>query len=154
MSQIEHPLRKVGLTILQDWAMMLVDPPQEHVTDIFESEEDLFASIVEVNGVVTGCLSIIAPRTFLGVLTKNLLGSDEVPTKDEQEDAFREMGNVLAGNFITEAYGADCVFDLLAPHVEECGKQLAQEYQRSKLSCTFIADEQPVLFHFSLEGSS
>jgi hypothetical protein len=61
------------------------------------------------------------------------------------------MGNVLTGNFLTEAYGDDVIFDLLSPEVSPLSPaQLARLISR-KVVFAFSGDDQPLIISFELE---
>lgn len=149
----QNPLRITGVRVLEDWAMMLVDEVTQGETALFELSEPLYSVVVDVNGVVSGTLRIVAQKAFLATLTRNLLGDEDSHSDEESRDAFREMGNVTAGNFITEAYGSDCVFELLSPRVEEITETELEKLKLHSMACAFAGDEQPILFHFQLNGS-
>lgn len=151
MSDNENPLLKVSLKVLEDWAMMLVDPA-DGKTELFELDAPLFRSHIEMHGAFHGRISIIAQESFMRGLATNLLGANDPSSISDADftDAFREMGNVLAGNFLTEAYGADVAFDVLNPKVEQVSaeelKQLAQRPQTYFLK----ADEEPICVSFEI----
>lgn len=151
MANEEHPLHKVFLRVLEDWAMMLVEESSRD-THIFQSDQKLYMSHVHMTGVFEGTISIIAPEEFLRILTSNLLGGDEddPPTEEIIRDAFREMGNVLAGNFLTEAYGAEMTFDVLAPDVSVVPYEKLVELSKAPQAYFAIADDAPVCATFTV----
>lgn len=152
MNKPSHPLKTVGTRVLEEWGMMLVDecPPP---TLPFDSTAPIYKSWVTMHGVVDGTIEIVAQERFLTVLADNLLGSDsEVQhSLDECKDAFKEMGNVLAGNFLTEAYGDDTVFDLLYPHVAQISDEELRAFTSRKIVYGFVADEAPVAISFAIK---
>lgn len=148
MVEAINPFQKIGLLVLENWGMMLVDEAQSKETLIFSVDEQLYRSSVYIKGVMEGELSIVAPASFLTTLTKNVLGIDETPSEDDCRDAFREMANILGGNFITEAYGADCVFDILNPQVETLQPSGLSKFETSRLHYIFNADGTDVLMSF------
>ena len=146
-----HPLKEVAAKVLENWAMMLVDQTAE-TTDLFDNTKPLYRSWVNVHGPINGELSIIAQKDFMELLAQNLLGDPEESehSTDVQEDAFREMGNVLAGNFFTEAFGEDCVFDLVRPEVTKVDQAELQKVADKKVRFFFLADELPVAVTFDV----
>lgn len=150
MAADTSPLHIVSERVLGDWAMMLVDPAD--FGTLGSSDEALHAVSVAVNGVVHGELSIVAPEPFLQTLAQNLLGADEPPPLGDCLDAFREMGNVLAGNFITEAYGADCVFEIIQPVLSDDPSASLEGIASCPMHCLFLGDDNPVAIGFRLTG--
>ncbi len=154
MNNNTHPLKKVSQRILEDWAMMLVDDA-ETAEGLFDKSSPVFMSWIKIHGVVEGALTIVAQEDFIKTLAHNLLGrSEEEPLTDaECKDAFKEMGNVLAGNFLTEAYGEDIVFDLIHPNVREITEDELEKFSSRKILFGFMADDQPVAMSFSIKGN-
>lgn len=145
------PLRIVGTKVLEDWAMMIVDEISPLEAE-YNKNEPLFMAWVDVHGVIDGALSMVAQRSFLNVLTHNVLGvdeSEELPEKD-LHDAFCEMSNIIAGNFFTEAYGKDVVFEIIKPHISVVDFSVLDEIRSRKVKHFFIADGQPVAMTFKI----
>lgn len=147
----EHPLRTVSLRVLEDWAMMLVDPA-DATTAIFQIDEPIYMSRVKMHGVFTGTIAIVAQKEFLQSLASNLLGNGGNADRSDEElqDAFREMGNVLAGNFLTAAYGDDVVFDVLNPTVTEIAGAQLEGVTKSPQAYFFQCDDSPVCITFDV----
>ena len=148
---VEHPLKKVGLRILEDWAMMIVDEVSETECG-FNPDEKLYMAWINIHGHISGALSIITQTKFIQSLASNLLGVEpsDAPSRDECEDALREMGNVLAGNYFTEAYGEDVVFDLINPNVTEVPFEELAKVASRRVKYYFQADDAPVVITFSI----
>lgn len=147
-----HPLKIVSLKVLEDWAMTLVDQLEPSGVE-FDTEKPLYMSWVDIHGVMNGAVSVVAQKPFLQVLATNLLGCDEdTPCTDgDCTDAFKEMVNVLTGNFLTEAYGDDVVFDLLHPNVTEVTFADLGKFLGRKVVFAFNADGMPVAVTFSIQ---
>jgi len=146
----EHPLKKTALKVLEDWGMMLVDEVSKSEAQ-FDQSLPLYMSWVEMKGAFEGAVSIISQEQFLKTLAGNLLGASEESLSDEDaKDAFREMGNVLAGNFLTEAYGTDLSFDVTPPQVNEIPFSELATLGSRPVSFYFVADELPVAISFSI----
>jgi len=138
--------------VLEDWARMLVDAVDEDGVD-FGSDGPLLKSWVSARGPIDGILSIIASPAFVKQLARNLLGNSEEqdPSEEECHDAFREMGNVLAGNFFTEAYGESVVFEIITPTVEQVAIGELNEIGEQQVKFYFIADDLPLVVSYRLE---
>lgn len=150
MTNEQHPLKDTALKVLEDWGMMLVDQVEPSTT-LFELDNPLYMSWINLHGVVSGALSIVAQEGFMKTLANNLLGIEGEISQDEYRDAFKEMSNVLAGNFITAAYGEDTVFDLINPNVEIIDSKELEKFISRKIVFSFLADEHPVAVTFSLK---
>lgn len=153
MNNIEHPLKRVSLKVLEDWGMMLVDEVPDLTPAAFNPNEPVYMSWIELHGSVSGAVSIVAQKDFMCNLAGNLLGAlDADDLSDEDwKDSFKEMGNVLAGNFITEAYGKDVVFDLLNPSVSEIPFTDLDRFTQRSVVFGFMADDKPVAMTFSIK---
>jgi CheY-specific phosphatase CheX len=149
-----HPLRLTAERILADWGHMLVDSVQPS-PELFTPAEPIFLAWADLKGVIDGSVSILAQDSFLTALTTNLLGvhPDELPTPEEKSDVLREMANVIAGNFLTEAYGTDTVFDVIQPQVSQISAGEVSRFMARKIVFSFLADDAPVALSFSMSGA-
>jgi CheY-specific phosphatase CheX len=117
----------------------------------FDASTPVLLSWVEMKGSFEGAVSILTQEGFLRTLAANLLGMAEGDvTPEDEKDAFREMGNVLAGNFLTEAYGTDLAFDVTPPQVNEVSYAEFEKASNRPVSFFFVADELPVMVSFSI----
>lgn len=151
MENNEHPLKKVSLKVLEDWAMMLVD--ETSIAEVgFDLSQPLYMAWIDMHGTISGALSIVAQKDFMDCLAANLLGLDEDyhPATEEGEDALKEMSNVLAGNFFTEAYGDATAFDLINPQVGEIKQDDLDKVLKRRVVHCFSADGHPVAVTFSI----
>lgn len=150
-NKVDHPLQRVSLRVLEEWGMMLTDQIDKDQAG-FDPDERVYRAWIDVEGSVQGALSIFAQAEFICALTSNLLGLDpSTPPSDEEcEDALREMGNVLAGNYFTEAYGEDVVFDLTNPTVSEVPFTELEKVGDRRVKYYFRADDAPVVVTFSI----
>ena len=156
MSQkVENPLKQIGQKVLEDWAMMLVDEADsEH--SLFASNGEVFRAWIDVKGIIEGSLSVVGQDTFMQLLTGNLLGlaDSSETTDDERKDAFKEMANVLAGHFVTEAYGEDHVFELKGPRICSLPNEELKDFFNAQTVYAFMADDAPVAISFKLKGTA
>jgi len=88
-----------------------------------EEEEAPFsptvAAQVAFSGPFDGALTMAAESSMLPALAANMLGTEEgiVPSQDQQEDAFKELLNVLCGNLLPVLAGRQSVFKVHAPQL-------------------------------------
>lgn len=136
--------------ILEDWAMMLVDPASPELK-IFEVESPFLVASLSFRGAVNGTYQVVCQRGFSEALVANLLGED-VPEDNLQSemDALREMVNVLSGNLLTTCYGSDTVFELMPPEVHQVAREKLTSLFEKPVFC-YLADDNPVAVSFSLD---
>lgn len=152
-SDIQNPLHDVTQKVLEDWAMMLVDESPTN-PGLFAKDQPLLMSWVNMQGTIKGTLCIVAQEPFLRGLAANLLGdtpADQV-SEGDYRDAFKEMSNVLAGNFFTTAYGSEHTYDLLYPNVVEIDSEQFEKLANQRTTSFFVADDSPVCVTFTVEG--
>jgi chemotaxis protein CheY-P-specific phosphatase CheC len=155
MSEYCDALSRVSLKVLEDWAMMLVDPVQEGSTEELFGDNSLMESSVTFHGAHNGKVLIVAPKTFLAQLSDNLLGEEDRESLgcSAEEDGFKEMANVLAGNLLTEAFGDKVVFDLMSPEVSPIEKDTFSELMKSNETVFFVADDLPISVTFVISNT-
>lgn len=81
---------------------------------------------VDFSGTPSGTLVIAAYGKILPTLAANMLGEDEPPSAEQQQDALKEAANIVCGNVLPRIYGKANVFRLQAPKV--INKEEASEY--------------------------
>ena len=72
---------------------------------------------VSFSGPFSGCLLVSAPTEMLPALSANMLGMDyEGPARpDNEDDALKELTNVVCGNLLPIIAGPEAVFQVHAP---------------------------------------
>lgn len=151
MKAFEESLRKVGAYVLEEWAMMMVDP-SEFSADVFDPQHGLYVAEVAYRGVFDGRLTLTCQSPFLENLARNVLGG-EVTEGDVaeviKEDSLRELANVVSGNFLVDAFGDTTVFDL--PELHVCRKDYEQaSSDLGKESVCYIGDGAPIVVQFKI----
>lgn len=70
-------------------------------------------------GPFNGCLYLGASATLLPTLAANMMGlvDDEAPPLQLQQDALKELANVVCGNLLPALAGPDAIFEVQAPHL-------------------------------------
>jgi hypothetical protein len=109
------PIHDVLIRVLEEWAMMMTDPigsVEGHFTD---GDPFYSATLNFVGDSKEGCCELVCQKSFLNALGFSLLDPDDANDETMQLDALGEMGNVLCGNFVTEAFGSDEVYHLTIP---------------------------------------
>ncbi|GIX47035.1 MAG: hypothetical protein KatS3mg131_1246 [Candidatus Tectimicrobiota bacterium] len=73
------------------------------------------AVAVAFSGPFAGVLVVQLEQALLEVLAANMLGDEAPPSAAQQEDALKEIANVICGNVLPRLAGAEQVFRLQAP---------------------------------------
>lgn len=152
MSLYHDSLQKVGCEVLENWAMMLVEPALPDL-QLLKSGEFYYVVSVSYSGVIDGKLWLACQETFLDTLARNVLGlqSNEPVDKSERLDSLRELGNIVSGNFLTEAFGHETVFDLPSFDVcEKSAEELTTIFNSPLPAC--LGDGEPLLMQFAVEA--
>ncbi len=151
---IEEVLQNSASQALEEWAMLLVDSVEARA-ELFESDEKLYLGQMQFEGVMNGLVVIICGHELLEQVCGNVLGlgfGEEV-SEAELLDALRELTNVLTGHFLTEAYGDDVVFDIVAPKTQSVGVETLEKVLAIKPCRCFLGDDNPVLVAIAPLGS-
>ncbi len=72
---------------------------------------------VSFHGPRTGWVTLTAPSGLLPILAANMTGDDGPISAEVQQDAFKEMLNVICGNLLPQLAGAEAVFDVGSPKI-------------------------------------
>lgn len=161
MAANEHPIKRVTSFVLEEWAMMLVEPAGD-AEGVFNQQAPFFRVSAYYQGVFDGDLTIICQGPFLDVLARNVLGvEDDAAISDEERwDAVKELANIISGNFLVEAYGEETVFDLPSFDLKRCEWGEAAAYIQEKLgrlhgetAAVFIADSWPIFVSFDISAT-
>ena len=104
-------IQDVTARTLEGLALMFLVPAEQ------SPEADMAVGAeVAFHGPVEGRLLLAASEGVLCELATNMLGLDaDAPPTEHQEDALRELGNVICGNLLPALYGAEAVFHIDAP---------------------------------------
>ncbi|MBN1344757.1 MAG: chemotaxis protein CheX [Phycisphaerae bacterium] len=108
-------LPKIFSNILSDMAFMFVAEPDETAP----AAKFTLKTRIGYSGPKSGTLELRCGGRFAAALAANLLGVEPNDSAADQGrlDALKELMNVVCGNFVTELYGADDLFELTIPEV-------------------------------------
>lgn len=128
MTDYNQLLSEVGEEIFESLAFMLVMPGMDD--DEPAPAGPRVAATVDFSGPFGGAVAVAVGEEMLGELATNMLGMDETepPNADQQQDALKELLNVVCGNLLPKLGGADAVFDVHPPELTEAG-QLPDAWQ-------------------------
>lgn len=82
---------------------------------------------VRFHGATAGRLELRVAQAVLPVIASNMLGNDEPPAADLQQDALGELANVICGNILPALAGPRAVYrlDPPTPHTATGGEPAA-----------------------------
>ena len=127
--QIKNILAVVTTETLEKLAFLFAFPDDERSKD---GPAPAMTGRVEFNGYCSGSLMMRISQGSAAELTTNMLGLDDdsVISDEEQQDAFKEMLNVICGNLLPAVVDDQVEFSIGPPVVlveEDAGKALNGE---------------------------
>ncbi|MFQ6099049.1 MAG: chemotaxis protein CheX [Armatimonadota bacterium] len=133
MSSLDQTLSRVAERAFEGLAFMF--SMSEDEADAAGSPSA--AARVAFAGPLRGELVVSVSESMLPDLAANMLGLDDAvsPTSEEQQDALKELANVVCGHLLPEIAGAEAVFDVRAPGILS-SERLAQRCLQRKPSAT------------------
>lgn len=136
-------LTSVVSRILGDFAFMVVSEE----LDSMPTAPEWLEGTMSYRGPMQGSLNCWCTRPFALELAANLLGVDPSDGNAvvETQDALREFMNVLCGNLMTERYGAEAVFDLSIPDVQETLSSPVLSGVAQHDRCLVVVDDAPLI---------
>ncbi len=113
--QIKQSLSRVAEEVMEKLAFMMSFPEAEEAAG---SDEPLAAASISFSGAFKGILIVAVSAQMLPRLTGNMLGldDDEKTTEEQQQDALKELINVICGNFLPDI-GKQDAFHIEPPRV-------------------------------------
>ena len=150
--QLEEILWSVTEETFEALAFLL---PMPEPTEPFESGPAVAVS-VRFHGPFNGKVVVTLPEAVLGELACNMLGLDdgaEIPV-DTQQDALKELANVVCGNLLPEIAGTTTVFNVDGPKLVDtsapidggglCGAAMTQFFLDSGPASVELLTEGPI----------
>jgi CheY-specific phosphatase CheX len=114
MNETDPILNEVVCRTFEDLAFMFPMGEDEAAND--PGAETVSASVAFA-GPFEGRTVVVVDRAMLSPLAANMLGLDPGadPTPAQQDDALKELANVICGNLLPKVAGEEAVFHVLAP---------------------------------------
>ena len=111
---VEKILYRKAALIFEELGFMM---PQSDICDNYQTDNP--GAVVTFHGPFSGCLLVSVTGEILPTLSLNMLAQQEPAGKQMEEDALRELANVICGNALPAIYGLKEVFHLNAPSIYE-----------------------------------
>jgi CheY-specific phosphatase CheX len=127
--------------------------PVPEPSEPFENRPSVVVS-VRFTGPFNGEVIVTLPEATLGELTCNMLGLDDsenIPA-ETQDDAFKELVNVVCGNILPEIAGTTAVFNVETPKVIDTATTMSREGLLPVAITQFFLDSGPVSVELLTEG--
>jgi CheY-specific phosphatase CheX len=114
--KIKNILAGVTSDTLEKLAFLFVFPDEERDSD---GPLPVIAGRVQFNGFFSGSVVLRMSSSVLPELSANMLGveDDAEISPEDQQDAFKEMLNVICGNLLPAIAGDHVVFNIEAPEI-------------------------------------
>lgn len=112
MSNMETALSQAAILTFEELGFLL--PTQEFVHEGTDSTKD-GCVCVHFRGTFDGDLLLTLRGGLLPLIAANMLGEEGTPPPAMQEDALRELANVICGNALPLIAGKQEIFHLDAP---------------------------------------
>ena len=113
---LNEKLYDVTAGVLENLTFLL-QMPFEDDEPVADPDEPALAAMVEFSGPFAGGVFLRASLDLSPVVASNMLGLDfgEVATVEQQQDAVKELLNVVCGNLLPALAGPKAMFDVHAP---------------------------------------
>jgi len=115
-NQYDQILSDVARKAMESLAFLIEIP------DDAPSQQPSVAAMIRFSGPFEGALFIQVSPGMLHLVAVNMLGmmDDEEISAQCRQDAFKELLNVICGNFLPEYVGNEAVFDVVPAEMFEC----------------------------------
>lgn len=125
MTNMEAALSQAAILTFEELGFLFPTPEFKH-----EDQDGVKDGTVCVHfrGAFSGDLLLSLHGGLLPLVTANMLGEDDAPARETQEDALRELANVICGNALPLIAGKQEIFHLDAP------RQINSEEEQSLLT--------------------
>ena len=114
--KLETKLYKAATLTFEELGFLLPTPEidEQQLNAQFEA-----AVSVNFEGPFSGKLLVRVCGGLLPIIATNMLGEEDVPSKNLQYDALGEIANVICGNMLPEIAGSNHIFHVSAPEIAD-----------------------------------
>ena len=113
--------------------------PQSDISDDFQMDSP--GAFVPFHGPFTGCLLISLTGEILSTLSSNMLAQEKPAGRQMEEDALRELANVICGNTLPAIFGLKQVFHLDTPSIYQNVQSVPELSEYSQIARVAIPFE-------------
>lgn len=106
--------------VISETTYLFLDPLEEES----QPDPDTWQAIgvtIEFHGLATGTISLWVEDHFRQTAAMNMLGVDDIGgvSVEKQNDAIKEILNIVSGNLLTTLYGKQDIFELGIPTITQ-----------------------------------
>ena len=151
--QVKNILAGVTNETLEKLAFLFAFPDDERDSD---GPQPAIAGRVGFNGFFSGSLVIRIASSVVRELSVNMLGldDDDEISPEDQQDAFKELLNVICGNALPAIAGDHVEFNIEAPEIlSESHASFALNKNKPLCVCRLMIDEGFCDVYFLIEGA-
>lgn len=112
MPTLMHSLETATIATFEELGFLFADPVP---SDVQRAAPVTRGAWVAFDGPVRGRVELRVAPTLVPVVAANMLGADQPPSVELQQDALGELANVVCGNVVQAVGGADALFRLAPP---------------------------------------
>jgi CheY-specific phosphatase CheX len=115
--ELDQVMTAMAAEVFESLAFLIPMPEEDGPSN----SSPRIAAQVAFSGPFGGALALSVDAAMLPALAANMLGTEEgtAVSQDHQNDAFKELLNVLCGNLLPIIAGKEAVFDVHAPQLLE-----------------------------------
>lgn len=112
---LQRALYQAASLTFEELGLLFAAPEDDSLGESAPPSAPAQTASVAFEGPFRGRLVVSLSEGVLPVIASNMLGEEEPPTLDQQQDALGEIANVISGNALPRVAGSKAVFYLAAP---------------------------------------
>ncbi|NJL71847.1 MAG: chemotaxis protein CheX [Candidatus Competibacteraceae bacterium] len=150
-SETENIIREALSNVLQDFAFMFAEPPEDDTPPM----EACIAVQMAFHGPISGTAQLAVPVSLASELAANVLGVDpeESNSPEVALDAVKELLNVTTGNLVTALAGEEPIFDLTIPEPVPFDHVAWGALSTQPGAFVLLVEDRPLLFSVVLQSA-
>ncbi|MAX23454.1 MAG: hypothetical protein CMJ19_03030 [Phycisphaeraceae bacterium] len=151
--ETQQPMIDVFCRVMESLAFYFVDPVDKADVNMDSLDMPYRQLSMRFEGPHHGSLVMYIPQSMTPVIWANMLGVDESEAQDaeQQNDAIRELLNVICGQTLTELWGTEPVFDLHVPQLQDLDQSSLIQTLTRPSTCCFSSDDGIILLEIHVD---
>lgn len=152
-----QPLTDVFCRVMESMAFYFLDPIEaDEARDLSDTVSQYQQVTMRFDGPHKGSILMYMPLSMFTTLSANMLGVDEGDQQalSQQNDAVRELLNIVCGQSLTEIWGTGPVFDLRIPQMVEVSTAELHNVIEHTSACCFKCDGGLVILDMCVDQTA